>query len=154
MTVTTAVAADKKEAQPALFTRQSSGLVRELGIPSAIGIALASVVVVNTFINFFAGLAGFARADMIIPLVVGALIWVVAVFAYKYLLGAIPRGGRDQPGSRVPLLLGVECELRGAVPAIHVACPGFSLRQLGNLQCRLTDHEHNVDRDHQRLHPV
>src|SRR5438445_10050121 len=31
-----------------LFTRQSSGLVRELGVPAATGIALASVAVVNT----------------------------------------------------------------------------------------------------------
>jgi len=95
MTVSTAVAADKKEAQSALFTRQSSGLVRELGIPSAIGIALASVVVVNTFINFFAGLAGFKQADMVIPLIAGALIWVVAMFAYKSLLDAIPRAGGE-----------------------------------------------------------
>jgi hypothetical protein len=34
-----------------LFIRQTSGLVRELGIPAAIGISLASVAVVNTFIN-------------------------------------------------------------------------------------------------------
>src|SRR5712692_932551 len=91
----TATAPQSAQAGEGLFMRKSSGLVRELGIPSAIGIALASVVVVNTFINFFAGLAGFARADMVIPLVVGALIWVVAMFAYKYLLGAIPRAGGE-----------------------------------------------------------
>ena len=38
-----------------LFIRQTSGLVRELGIPAATGISLASVAVVNTFINFNAG---------------------------------------------------------------------------------------------------
>src|SRR5467141_5340718 len=78
-----------------LFTRQSSGLVRELGIPAATGIALASVAVVNTFINFNAGLSLFNQADMTLPLLLGAAIWLVAMFAYKYLLEAIPRAGGE-----------------------------------------------------------
>jgi len=45
-----------------LYTRKASGLVRELGIPAAVGISLASVAVVNTFINFNAGLTDFAKA--------------------------------------------------------------------------------------------
>src|SRR5579872_205468 len=73
-----------------LFTRQSSGLVRELGIPAATGIALASVAVVNTFINFYSGLFNFTKVDMILPLLLGAAIWLVAMFAYRYLLRAIP----------------------------------------------------------------
>ena len=63
-----------------LFIRQTSGLVRELGIPAATGISLASVAVVNTFINFNAGLTDFAKADMYLPLVAGAIIWLVAMF--------------------------------------------------------------------------
>src|SRR5437899_10744949 len=78
-----------------LFTRQSSGLVRELGVPAATGIALASVAVVNTFINFNAGLVSFNQAEMILPLLLGAAIWLVAMFAYKYLLEAIPRAGGE-----------------------------------------------------------
>src|SRR5579872_6704865 len=78
-----------------LFTRQSSGLVRELGIPAATGIALASVAVVNTFINFYSGLFNFTKVDMILPLLLGAAIWLVAMFAYRYLLRAIPRAGGE-----------------------------------------------------------
>jgi amino acid transporter len=78
-----------------LFTRQSSGLVRELGIPAATGIALASVAVVNTFINFYSGLFNFTQVDMILPLLLAAGIWFVAMFAYKYLLQAIPRAGGE-----------------------------------------------------------
>ncbi|HEY2598723.1 MAG TPA: APC family permease [Candidatus Dormibacteraeota bacterium] len=78
-----------------LFTRQSSGLVRELGIPAATAISLASVAVVNTFINFNAGLTAFNMADMTVPLLLGAGIWLVAMFAYKYLLEAIPRAGGE-----------------------------------------------------------
>ena len=76
-----------------LFVRQTSGLVRDLGIPAATGISLASVAVVNTFINFNAGLTDFAKADMYLPLVAGAIIWLVAMFAYRYLLRAVPRAG-------------------------------------------------------------
>src|SRR5258706_5392299 len=78
-----------------LFTRQSSGLVRELGIPAATAISLASVAVVNTFINFNAGLVAFNQVDMVLPLLLGAGVWLVAMFAYKYLLLAIPRAGGE-----------------------------------------------------------
>jgi len=66
-----------------LFVRQTSGLVRDLGIPAATGISLASVAVVNTFINFNAGLTDFAKSDMYLPLVAGAIIWLTAMFAYR-----------------------------------------------------------------------
>ena len=82
-------------ASSGLFTRQSSGLVRELGIPAATAIALASVAVVNTFINFSNGLISFNKPDMVVPLILAAAIWFVAMFAYKYLLQAIPRAGGE-----------------------------------------------------------
>jgi APA family basic amino acid/polyamine antiporter len=78
-----------------LFTRKASGLVRELGVPAAVGISLASVAVVNTFINFNAGLTDFSKADMYLPLLAGAGIWLVAMFAYRHLLEAIPRAGGE-----------------------------------------------------------
>src|ERR1700693_3095250 len=78
-----------------LFTRQSSGLVRELGIPAATGIALASVAVVNTFINFYSGLFNFTKVDMVLPLLLAAAIWFIAMFAYRYLLQAIPLEGGE-----------------------------------------------------------
>jgi amino acid transporter len=95
MATTSAPLGGRATAGSGLFTRQSSGLVRELGIPAAIGISLASVAVVNTFINFNAGLTSFNQVDMILPLLLGAGIWVVAMFAYKYLLEAIPRAGGE-----------------------------------------------------------
>src|SRR6201996_9499552 len=78
-----------------LYTRKASGLVRELGIPAAVGISLASVAVVNTFINFNAGLTAFQKADMYLPLIAAAVIWLVAMFAYRYLLRAVPRAGGE-----------------------------------------------------------
>jgi APA family basic amino acid/polyamine antiporter len=95
MATTTGSVGGKATAGQGLFTRQSSGLVRELGIPAATGIALASVAVVNTFINFYGGLLNFAKADMVLPLLLAALIWFIAMFAYRYLLQAIPRAGGE-----------------------------------------------------------
>ena len=94
-TTSSTPAAGKAAAGQGLFTRQSSGLVRELGIPAATGIALASVAVVNTFINFYSGLFNFTKVDMVLPLLLGAAIWFVAMFAYRYLLRAIPRAGGE-----------------------------------------------------------
>jgi amino acid transporter len=90
-----AVEGPRTQASGGLFTRKSSGLVREIGIPAATAIALASVAVVNTFINFANGLGAFNRPDMVVPLLLGAGIWLVAMFAYKYLLQAIPRAGGE-----------------------------------------------------------
>ena len=94
-TTSASVGGGKAATGQGLFTRQSSGLVRELGIPAATGIALASVAVVNTFINFYGGLLNFSKADMTLPLLLGALIWFIAMFAYRYLLQAIPRAGGE-----------------------------------------------------------
>src|SRR5258708_22712550 len=77
-----------------LFTRQSSGLVRELGIPAATAISLASVAVVNTFINFNAGLTAFNQPDMMLPLLLRAAVRLLAVFHYKSLLEPVPPAPR------------------------------------------------------------
>src|SRR2546428_4086705 len=74
-----------------LFTRQSSGLVRELGVPAATGIALASVAVVNTFINFNAGLVSFNQPDMTLPPLLAPATCLAPMFAYKYLPKTTPQ---------------------------------------------------------------
>jgi len=91
--ITGAATGVKTGTRPAagLFTRQASGLVRELGVLAATGIALASVALPDTFINFNAGLTSFNQVEYYIPLLAGAFIWFVAMFAYRYLVEAIPR---------------------------------------------------------------
>jgi amino acid transporter len=95
--ITGAPAGTTTEARPTagLFTRQSSGLVRELGVIAATGIALASVALPDTFINFNAGLTDFSKVEFYLPLLGGAFIWFVAMFAYRYLVEAIPRAGGE-----------------------------------------------------------
>jgi amino acid transporter len=53
------------------------------------------IAVVNTFINFNAGLTAFPKSDMYLPLIAGAIIWLVAMLAYRYLLRAVPRAGGE-----------------------------------------------------------
>jgi amino acid transporter len=95
--ITGAPAGTTTEARPTagLFTRQSSGLVRELGVIAATGIALASVALPDTFINFNAGLTDFSKVEFYLPLLGGAFIWFVAMFAYRYLVEASPRAGGE-----------------------------------------------------------
>ena len=77
------------------FARRASGLVRELGVLAATGIALASVALPETFIQFNAGLTSFSKVDYYVPLLAGALVWFVAMFAYRNLVVAIPRAGGE-----------------------------------------------------------
>jgi APA family basic amino acid/polyamine antiporter len=88
-------ATETRSTSTGLFTRQASGLVRELGIIAATGIALASVALPDTFINFNAGLTDFSKVEFYLPLLAGAFIWFVAMFAYRYLVEAIPRAGGE-----------------------------------------------------------
>jgi APA family basic amino acid/polyamine antiporter len=109
-------APERPVTQGGLFTRQASGLVRDLGIPAAVGISLASVAVVNTFINFNAGLTDFSKSDMYLPLIAAAAIWLVAMFAYRHLLGAIPRAGGEYA-----FLSRVVSPMAGAMAGIGIA---------------------------------
>ena len=83
------------QTEEGLFTRQSSGLVRALGVSSAVSVAIASVWIVSIFINFSAALAGFTKLDMVVPILLAAAIWFVALFAYRNLVEAMPRAGGE-----------------------------------------------------------
>jgi basic amino acid/polyamine antiporter, APA family len=78
-----------------LFTRKSSGLVREVGVLSAVGISISSVILTAVVINMNNSLTSFARADLYVPIILGGVIWLVAMFAYKALVEAIPRAGGE-----------------------------------------------------------
>ncbi len=95
LTTSVTNAGTEASAGSGLFTRQASGLVRELGVLAATGIALASVALPDTFINFNAGLTDFTKVEFYVPLLAGAFIWFVAMFAYRYLVEAVPRAGGE-----------------------------------------------------------
>ena len=62
---------------------------------AATGISLAAVAPPLAFINLTVGLASINQADYYIPLVVGAVIWFVALLAYRHLVEAIPHAGGE-----------------------------------------------------------
>lgn len=78
-----------------LFTRQASGLVREIGIPAAVGISIGAVAAANMLIAFPIGMTAFAKADFYMPLVIGGIVWVMAMLAYRHLVVAMPRAGGE-----------------------------------------------------------
>lgn len=78
-----------------LFTRQASGLVREIGVPAAVGMSIGSVACVNLLIAFPGYTAAFSKVDFYIPVLAGAVIWLVAMLAYRHLVQAIPRAGGE-----------------------------------------------------------
>ena len=78
-----------------LFVRQSSGLVRELGVGSAFGINLGSIQPTGIGFFFFVVLAGYPGSDLTVPLLLVFGIAVLLSLAYAQLLAAIPRSGSD-----------------------------------------------------------
>lgn len=79
----------------ALFTRHASGLVRELGVVSSAAISLAAVGPFVAMVVFYSGLTAFTKEDMYVPMLSAIAIWIVAMFAYRYLVQAIPRAGGE-----------------------------------------------------------
>lgn len=78
-----------------LFTRQASGLVREIGVPAAAGMAIGSVACVNLLIAFPGFTSAFSKVDFYVPILAAGGFWLVAMLAYRYLVQAIPRAGGE-----------------------------------------------------------
>jgi basic amino acid/polyamine antiporter, APA family len=78
-----------------LFTRQASGLVREIGIPAAVGMSLGAVACINLLIAFPGFTAAFSKVDFYIPILAAGVFWLIAMLAYRHLVQAIPRAGGE-----------------------------------------------------------
>jgi basic amino acid/polyamine antiporter, APA family len=92
---TAATPAEHAAGDGGLFTRQASGLVREIGVPAAVGMSIGSVACLNLLIAFPGYTAAFERVDFYVPILGGALVWLVAMLAYRHLVQAIPRAGGE-----------------------------------------------------------
>jgi amino acid transporter len=80
---------------PGLYTRKSSGLVREIGLRDALAINLSGVSLGSIVIGFSAALATFQNANLTLPIIIGALILVPMILVYGQLTAAMPRTGGD-----------------------------------------------------------
>ena len=79
----------------AFFTRQSSGLVRELGVIPSAAISVAATGPFVAMIVFNSGLVSFSQVDMYVPMLGALAVWLVMLVAYRYLVQAIPRAGGE-----------------------------------------------------------
>lgn len=94
-TITTPEGAGPGTSAEGLFTRQASGLVREIGITGGAAISMATVGVLVPLVFFNSSLISFSKADMYVPMLAAVLIWFVVMFAYRHLVRAIPRAGGE-----------------------------------------------------------
>lgn len=90
-----------------LFARQSSGLVREIGLRGAFGIAAGILVPMGMFVVYAIFLQLLPGVDFYIPLIAGFVLAMLLAVSYAQLVSAFPRSGGEYIwGSRVftPLL--------------------------------------------------
>lgn len=83
------------DGKSALFTRQSSGLVRQLGILPSAAVSVAATGPFVAMIIFNSGLVSFTKVDMYVPMLSALAVWFVMLLAYRYLVQAIPRAGGE-----------------------------------------------------------
>lgn len=116
-----------------LFVRQSSGLVRELGVGSAFGINLGSIQPTGIGFFFFVVLAGYPGSDLTVPLLLVFGIAVLLSLAYSQLLAAIPRSGSDYVYTSRILhpALGAAVGI-GFFIAVVIAVPGVNITVLAD----------------------
>ncbi len=90
-----AVPRDAAVGEGGLFTRQASGLVREIGVPAAVGMSIGSVACVNLLIAFPGFTSAFSKVDFYVPILSAGVFWLIAMLAYRHLVQAIPRAGGE-----------------------------------------------------------
>lgn len=124
----------ENSARPAgMFIRQSSGLVRELGVGSAFGINLGSIQPTGIGFFFFVILAGYPGSDLTVPVIIVFFIAVLLSLVYAQLLAAIPRSGSDFIYSSRILHPAVGAAVGvGFFIAAMIAVPGVNITVLAN----------------------
>jgi APA family basic amino acid/polyamine antiporter len=78
-----------------LFVRQSSGLVREVGVRDSMGMGLSVLLLIGIFTVTSVFLAAFPNGDFYVPVLVGAGVSILLAFAYAQLVTTFPRGGGE-----------------------------------------------------------
>ena len=78
-----------------LFVRQSSGLVREVGVRDSLGIGLGVLLLVAVYSVTAIFLDAFPNGDFYLPIIVGAAISALLAFGYAQLVSTFPRAGGE-----------------------------------------------------------
>jgi amino acid transporter len=82
-------------APPELFARQSSGLVREIGLKDALAMNLIIVAPAGAYIFMALALGIFPRTELVFPIVAAGLVSLCLGLLYGQLTAAMPRSGGD-----------------------------------------------------------
>lgn len=80
---------------PGLFTRQASGLVRELGVRDAFSVGIGGISPASFPFVIFLAVAAFPQTDLTVPLLIGAAVSVLTALTYSQLVTTLPRSGGD-----------------------------------------------------------
>jgi basic amino acid/polyamine antiporter, APA family len=80
---------------PELFTRQASGLVREMGLRDAFALNITIVSPLFFFASYAVFFGGFPHADLVIPIFLAAFASVFLGAVYGQLVATMPRSGGD-----------------------------------------------------------
>ena len=83
------------DAPSGLFIRQSSGLVRELGLRDTFGMAVSIILLGSAFSNFALGLTAIRGADYTIAMLLATGLAAVSALMYSQLTAVFPRTGGD-----------------------------------------------------------
>ncbi len=78
-----------------LFTRKASGLVRDIGLGSALGINASAISFGGVIVVFVSALSSFQNADLTWPIIVGFFLLLPMTLVYGQLAAAMPRSGGD-----------------------------------------------------------
>lgn len=82
-------------APPDLFARQSSGLVREIGLKDALAMNLIIVAPAGVYIFMALALGVFPSTELVFPILAAGVISLVLGLLYGQLSAAMPRSGGD-----------------------------------------------------------
>jgi APA family basic amino acid/polyamine antiporter len=95
-TVTSPAPTSTVSAAPAgLFARQSSGLVREIGLKDALAMNLIIVAPAGVYVFMAAALGVFPRTELIFPIFAAGVVSLFLGLIYGQLTAAMPRSGGD-----------------------------------------------------------
>jgi len=87
--------ADDLQTQPGLFVRQSSGLVRELGVRDAFSIGIGALGIAFVAFAFWSALLLYPLLDLLPLILISGLLQVIIIAIYSQLAATLPRSGGD-----------------------------------------------------------
>jgi APA family basic amino acid/polyamine antiporter len=81
--------------RPELYTRQASGLIRDISTTTLFGFAIGAMLMTGFYYLAAGGITLYPGSDFAIPLLLGGLFAGLVMVSYSQLVAAFPRSGGD-----------------------------------------------------------